>query len=160
MTKATLSLIIVILLIAPARSPAQSSEDAWDNLRQLRSGQRIEVVGMKLNSWQGAFTGYSGDTISLRTGQDEVAIPRADVLSVKNRERSHRRRNALLGLAIGAAGGLVAGAIAGATYHEEGETGVFVLVFTPIGAGAGAGIGAVMPAGDVTVYRARSRSRP
>jgi len=158
MTKATLSLII--LLIAPARTPAQSSADSWDNLRQLRSGQRIEVVGMKLNSWQGAFTGYSGEVISLRTGQDEVAIPRADVLSVKNRERSHRGRNALLGLAIGAAGGLVAGAIAGATYHEEGETSVFVLVFTPIGAGAGAGIGAAMPAGEMTVYRAKSRSSP
>ena len=157
MTKATLSLII--LLIAPTQTPAQSSQDSWDNLRQLRSGQRIEVVGMKLNSWQGAFLGYSGEAISLRTGQDEVAIPRADVLSVKNRERSRRGRNTLLGLAIGAAGGLVAGAVAGAAYHEEGETGVFVLVFTPIGAGAGAGIGAAMPTGAVTVYRAKSRSR-
>ena len=66
----------------------------------------------------------------------------------------------LLRLAIGAASGLVVGAVAGATYHEEGETGVFVLVFTPIGAGVGAGVGAAMPAGEVTVYRAKSRSRP
>ena len=158
MTKATLSLMI--LLIAPAQTPAQSSEDSWDNLRQLRSGQRIEVVDTKLNSRHGAFTGYSEEAISLRTGQGRVAIPRADVLSVKNQESSHRRRNALLGLAIGAAGGLAAGAVAGATYHEEGETGVFVLVFTPIGAGIGAGLGAAMSAGKVTVYRAKSRSRP
>ncbi len=55
MTKATL--LLMILLIAPARTPAQSSEDSWDNLRQLRPGQRIEVVDMKLNSRQGSFTG-------------------------------------------------------------------------------------------------------
>ena len=158
MTKATLSLMI--LLIAPARTPAQSSEDSWDNLGQLRPGQRIEVVDMKLNSRHGAFTGYSEEAISLRTGQNEVAIPRADVLSVKNRKSSHRGRNALLGLVIGAAGGLAVGAVVGATFHEEGETGVFVLVFTPIGAGVGAGVGAAMPAGKVTVYRAKNRSRP
>ena len=158
MTKATL--LLMILLIAPARTPAQSSEDSWDNLGELRPGQRIEVVDMKLSSWQGAFTGYSEEAISLRTAKDEVAIPRSDVLSVKNRKRPHRGRNVLIGLGIGAAGGLAAGAIAGATFHEEGETGVFVLVFTPIGAGIGAGVGAAMPAGKVTVYRARSRSRP
>ena len=55
MTKAILSLMI--LLIAPAGTPAQSSEDSWDNLRQLRPGQRITVVDMKLNSRQGSFTG-------------------------------------------------------------------------------------------------------
>ena len=158
MTKASLSLML--LLISPARTPAQSSEDSWDNLRQLRSGQIIEVVDMNLKSRHGAFIGYSEEAISLRAGQDEVAIARADVLSVKNREGSHRGRNALLGLAIGAAGGLAVGAVAGATYHEEGETSVFVLVFTPIGAGIGAGLGAAMPAAKVTVYRAKSRSRP
>ena len=55
MTKAIL--LLTILLIVPAGISAQSSEDSWDNLRQLRSGQRIEVVDMKLNSRQGAFTG-------------------------------------------------------------------------------------------------------
>jgi hypothetical protein len=152
MTKVILSLMI--LLIATSRSSAQSPEDSWDNLRQLRSGQKIEVVDMKLSSRQGTFTGYSEEAISLRTGPDEIAIARADVLSVKNRESSRRGRNALLGLAIGAAGGLAAGAIGGAAYHEDGETGVFILVFTPIGAAAGAGVGAV------TVYRATSRNGP
>jgi hypothetical protein len=158
MTKA--SLLLVILLVAPAHAPGQSSEDSWDNLGQLRSGQRIEVVDMKMRSWRGAFTGFSEEAISLRIGPDETAVARADVFSVKNREGSRRGRNALIGLVIGAASGLAAGAIAGAAYHEEGETGVFVLVFTPIGAGAGAGLGAAMPTGAVTVYRAKSRGRP
>ena len=153
------TLLIILLAGAPWLSVAQSSEASWDNLKQLRVGQKIEVVDMKLKSLQGDFTGYSDQEVRLRLGSDEVSVPRAQVLSVKDRERSHRRRNTLLGLAIGAAGGLAVGAIRGATYHEEGETPVFVLVWTPIGAGIGAGVGAALPAGGrVTVYRASART--
>jgi hypothetical protein len=125
--------------------------DSWDNLAQLRPGQRIEVVDRKLASVTGEFAAYSDDGITLRGGR---TIPRADVLSVKNRERTHRRRNVLLGLALGAGAGLAAGAIRGATYHEEGEGPVFMMVYTPIGAGIGAAAGAALPAGGVTIYRA------
>lgn len=149
-----------VLLIMSARLiPAQSSLHSWENLRQLHIGQKIEVVDMKLKSVQGEFTGYSEDAVSLRVGRDEVSILRVAVLSVKNRQRSRRGRNALLGLAIGAAGGLAAGAIRGATYHEAGETGVFMLVYTPIGAGIGAAVGTALPAGQVTIYRASAVAR-
>ncbi len=152
------SVLLMLILIVPTGTRAQSSEGSWDNLRRLRIGQEIEVVDMKLKARQGAFRGYTEEAILLLRGRDEVGIPRADVLSVKYRGSSHRGRNALIGLAIGAASGLVAGAIAGATYHEEGETGVFILVFTPIGAGVGAGVGAVLPTGSATIYRARNRN--
>lgn len=114
---------------------------------------------MKLKSVQGDFIGYTGEAVSLRVGRDEVSIARAEVLSIKNRQRSRRGRNALLGLAIGAAGGLAAGAIRGATYHEQGETGVFMLVYTPIGAGTGAAVGAALPAREVTIYRASAAGK-
>jgi hypothetical protein len=149
-----------VLLVASVRMlSAQAPLDSWENLRQLRAGQKIEVVDMKLKSVQGEFIRYSDDGVSLSVGRDEVSIARAAVLSVKNRQASHRARNALLGLAIGAAGGLAAGAIRGATYHEAGETGVFMLVFTPIGAGIGAAAGAALPAGQVTIYRAGAVTR-
>jgi hypothetical protein len=147
------------LLVALITSPwafAQSSLDRWDNLGQVQAGRRIEVVDKKMKPVQGSFISYSQDAILLRVGQDQVSIPRAEVASVKDREKPSRARNALLGLAIGAAGGLSAGAIAGMTYHEEGETGVFILVFTPIGAGIGAGVGAALPAGQNTFYRVGS----
>jgi hypothetical protein len=138
---------------------ALAGTGSWDNLAQLRSSQRIEVVDMKLKAVTGEFTGYTADSLSLRTGGAERTFARADVLSVKNREGSHRRRNVLLGLAIGAGAGLAAGAIRGATYHEEGEGPVFMMVYTPIGAGIGAAAGAVMPAGEVTIYRATPEAR-
>ncbi|MFN0106732.1 MAG: hypothetical protein ACKV2U_32140 [Bryobacteraceae bacterium] len=151
---------ILTLAIAPLLTFGQSPDDSWDNLSRLRAGQKIEVVDMKLKSIPGDFAAVSEDAISLLVGNDRVSIPRANVFSVKNREGSHRKRNALLGLAIGAAGGLAIGAIKGGTYHEEGETPVFLLLWTPIGAGIGAGVGAAFPAGQVTVYRAKSRPTP
>lgn len=138
---------------------AQPAEESWDNLSRLRAGQKIAVVDTKLKSIEGSFIGYSGEAVSLRLEEGEVAIPRSDVLSIKDRQVSHRRRNVLLGLAAGAAGGLVAGAVKGANYHEKGETGVFVMVFTPIGAGIGAAVGAALPAGQVTIYRAKPAKR-
>jgi hypothetical protein len=150
----------MLLALLPYIASAQSAEASWSNLGRLRTGQKIEVVDMKLKAVAGNFSAFTDDAISLLAGKDQVSIPRADVLSVKNREASHRKRNTLLGLAIGAAGGLAAGAIAGATSSEEGEIPVFLLVTTPIGAGLGGAVGAVLPAGQVTVYRAKARSRP
>jgi hypothetical protein len=150
----------IVLGLIPYAVLAQSAPEAWSNLGQLRVGRKIRIADMKLKSVEGKFAAFSEDAISLLTQRGQVSIPRANVFSVKNLERSHRARNTLLGLAIGAAGGAAAGAIKGATFHEAGETGVFMLVFTPIGAGIGAGVGAALPAGSATVYRAKARTTP
>jgi hypothetical protein len=153
---------VLVVLLVGAASPlaAQGREDSWDNLRQLRLGETIEVVDAKMRSHHGAFAAYTEDAISLRQGGGELSLPRAEVASVKRRRESPRGRNALLGLAIGAAGGLAVGAIRGQTYHEAGETPVFIAVWTPIGAGVGAIVGAAAPTrGEVTVYRATSLRR-
>ena len=132
---------------------AQHGLDSWENLSQVRLGQRIEVVDTKLKPVQGQFASYTDGGLKLRVGQDLLSIPRAEVVSVKDREGPRRARNAWLGMAVGAAGGAALGAIRGKNYHEEGETGVFMLVWTPIGAGIGAGVGAMLPGRHVTIYR-------
>jgi hypothetical protein len=136
---------------------AQTAQDSWDNLRDLQKGEEIEVVDARMKSYQGGFASFTPEAIVVRGAAGDVTVARNDVASVKRRARSHRRRNTLIGLAVGAAGGLAAGAIRGATYHEEGETPVFIAVWTPIGAGVGAAVGAVLPSGrDATVYRVRN----
>ena len=156
----TSNFTFIILTLLPSIVFGQSIEPGWDNLSRLRAEQKIEVVDTKLRPIAGRFTSFSEHAISLRVGNDEISIHRSDVLSVKNREGSHRARNVLLGLAIGAAGGLAIGAIKGATYHEEGETPVFLALWTPIGAGIGGAVGVALPTGQVTIYRARSRAGP
>ena len=142
------------------QASAQSPQESWDNLRQLRAGEGIEIVDAKMKSHRGNFTTYTQERISLREDGREMTIPRTEVASVKRFGESHRRRNTLLGLAIGTAGGLAVGFIRGKTYHEEGETTVFMAVWTPIGAGIGAAAGVVLPAhNEVTVYRATALRR-
>jgi len=112
-------------------------------------------VDAKMKSTKGDFATFTQDEIALHQDGRQMTVLRSEIASVKRLGESHRRRNVLLGVAIGAAGGLAAGVIQGKTYHEAGETPVFVAVWTPIGAGIGAAAGAVLRARrEVTVYRA------
>ena len=108
---------------------------------------------MNMKSLKGTFLAVSDEALSLQVKDEEVAIQRPDVFRVMSRETNKRSRNALIGLCIGGAAGVAAGAAAGAGYHKSGETGLFMLVFTPIGAGVGAGIGAAIPS-HPSIYRA------
>jgi hypothetical protein len=136
----------------------QGPQDAWDNLKQLRVGQKIEVLDMNLKSVKGTFSSFSGKAISLQTKQDQVTVARADVLRVSDREHSKRLRNALLGGAIGAGIGLAAEEVgtrrAQPISKYRGEYRAIGLILVPIGAGAGVGLGAACPSFR-TIYRAQ-----
>ncbi len=138
---------------APA-SWAGDSADSWDNLKQLRVGQKIEVVDMNLKSLKGQFLSFSEEVISLQVGNDQAGVERSGVLRV-NSGRSKRGRNALIGLAIGAGAGLGVGAVL-----DRQATGEFkdfgVILGPPIGAGVGAGVGAAF-GGYRTIYRSEKR---
>src|SRR6185436_741851 len=95
---------LLLLTVVSSIAFGQPGEDLWGNLSRLRVGQKIEVVDMKLKSVTGSFVAYSEEAISLLAGTARISIPQANVLSVKHRAASHRKRNVLLGLAIGAAG--------------------------------------------------------
>ena len=55
-----------------AREPAEQS---WDNLKQLKVGDEIQVVQMNFKSLQGTFLGVSEEVISLRVQENEVTLP-------------------------------------------------------------------------------------
>ena len=149
---------LFLLVWIPGPGYAQSGEQSWENLRQLRPGQKVEVIDMKMKSLNGAFVSFTEEAILLQTKQDQVTLTRADVLRVSDREHSKRRRNTLIGIGIGAAGGLAAGTIAFQWLAEEGSTGVFMLGGLSVGAGAGALVGAAIPTGAQTIYRAKKPS--
>ena len=97
---------LFLLVLVPGLGLAQTGRESWDNLSQLRAGQKIEVVDMELKSRQGTFASYSAEAIPLRVKNDAAIVPRADMLRVSLPEDSKRARNMLIGAAIGAGDGI------------------------------------------------------
>lgn len=144
---------LVLLAFLPALGFAQVAENSWDNLQQLRVGQRIRVVERNMKTRNGTFLSYSEDAISLRVGSDNIGIRRENVVRVSNREQSKRVRNAVIGAVGGAALGAVVGWSVGGHSGHVGDRGK-ITAGTTIGLGVvGAAIGASV-ASYQTIYRA------
>ncbi len=150
---------ILPLLLFPIVTTAQTAEGSWENLNQLRVGQKIEVVDTNLKKLKGTFLSFSDEAISLRVKKEEVAVQREDVFRVSLREKSKRLRNVLIGMAIGAGAGVAAAEIFVRTDQPiarfRGEyRSIAYVVLVPVGLGVGAAVGAAIP-GYQTIYRAK-----
>ena len=153
--------VIVFLLsltLSGALAAKEPDEQSWENLKQLRVGQKIQVVQMNVKSLKGTFLGVSEEVISLRVKKNEVTIPRADVLRVSSRQSSRRVRNALIGTAIGLGVGFGVGLAALAATRGSDFPGEVIAPFIAIGGGVGGGAGAAI-ASHPTVYRAKKSKR-
>jgi len=84
---------LFLLLLVAAFGLAQSPQDNWDNLKQLRQGQRIEVVDSSMKTLKRAFVSVSDEAISLVAGKHEESVARANVVRVSVRDTSHRTRS-------------------------------------------------------------------
>jgi len=136
--------------------PSKDRSD-WGNLKQLSSGQQIEVVLNDAKSYRGRFKSVSQDILIVRSETGEQSFDRNSVLQVSAKAGSHRLRNAILGGVIGIAAGAGIGAATGKSC-----TNCFKKINEAVGAGAGAiiglgasaGVGAALPAAAWrTVYR-------
>lgn len=145
---------LLLLLMVPGFGSAQSSQNNWDNLKQLRPGQKIEVVDSSMKTLKGAFVSISDEAISLQAGKSEESVLRANVVRVSVRDTSHRTRNMLIGAAAGVGAGLAITLPLEMQQSNEGNSlaGTMAGVTSAL-AGAGLGLGA-MP-GNRTIYRAK-----
>ncbi|MEE8257580.1 MAG: hypothetical protein V3R60_06785, partial [Acidobacteriota bacterium] len=156
------SLLLVTTVFSVSLPAQEPGEHSWENLQQVRVGQRIEVVDTNLKKLKGTFLSFSEEAISLRVKKDEVGVPRVNVLRVSSLDRSKRKRNILLGLAIGAGGGMLAGAgvASAAVGFDEGQgsnPAATIVGFLAAGADAGVAVGA--SSGYRTIYRVK-RKKP
>lgn len=129
-------------------------ENSWENLKELRAGEKVQVVTTDLKKMTGAYVGVSEDHMTLTGPSGELAIQRARVLRVS--AHGGRQRRMWTGLVIGAVAGLVTGALV--DYKDDvdssdrgsnnGKIGS-LLFFAAVGAGTGAAI-----PGFRVVYRA------
>lgn len=152
MRKATPALLFLFLV--PVFALAQQARDSWDNLKQLRPGQKIEIVDMKMKSLKGEFTSSTDEAIVLREGKAEQSVARADVMRVSVRDTSHRTRNMMIGAAIGVGAGLALTVPLEIQQSNEGNsfTGTMAGVTAALG-GAGLGLGTIP--GNRTIYRVK-----
>jgi hypothetical protein len=130
-------------------------------LKELSVGQRIQVVDQQLKSHDGVFVSVSDDAMTYRVAQQETNIEHANVLRVSSREHMGRAKKAAIGMAVGAAAGGTAFAMINerfkpCSFHcltNEAAAGLGILLFAPVGAG----VGALLPSGHPTIYRAAQR---
>ena len=133
---------------------AQSSQNNWDNLKQSRPGQKIEVVDSSMKTLEGTFVCVSDQAISLQVDKNAESVERANVVRVSVRDTSHRTGNMLIGAAIAGGAALALGLLANAPGSNEGNgCAGCVAGFAAAAAGGGAGLGAIP--GNRTVYRAK-----
>jgi hypothetical protein len=150
-----------ILLLVPGFNFAQSRQSDWDNLRQLAPGQSIRIVLNDAESCMAEFRGVTTDALVVRLAQGDQTLQRHSVLRVSTQHKSHRGRNALIGVAAGIGAGIIVGVASpelgqGKCSHGSCVDAGQVSALGVAGATAGAVVGAVIPRGGWhNVYRAR-----
>ncbi len=152
-----LSALILGLMVAGPVWAAELQRDKanWDNLKELVSGQDVQIVLNDAKSFHGKFQSVSDEALVTRLATGEQSFNRQSVLRVSSKGQEHRGRNAGLGAAIGFGAGAAIGAATGSS-QEIGGRGAPALVGAVIGLGIGVGVGVALPSGGWRdVYRAR-----
>jgi small nuclear ribonucleoprotein (snRNP)-like protein len=156
---------VLLLLMVPGFGLAQSSQNNWDNLKQLASGQQVQVVLNDAKSYRGQLQTVGDDALMLRLATGEQTFERQNVLRVSTRGKSHRGRNALIGLAVGASVGVIVGVASPELGQGKCAQGSCINAASAalagfVGAAVGTGLGAVLPTdGWHDVYRAATKPR-
>jgi hypothetical protein len=155
---------LLVLALTPALT-AQSRTN-WDGVKQLTAGQEIRVVLTDGVEVRGVFLSATDDALMFATYKSQEMLSRIMVGKISSRGKTHRLRNALIGLGAGAGGGLTLGAVIDADscknpnvffgcFQPAGPN-IGKEVFTPLGALVGGIVGALLPTGGWRdVYRAK-----
>jgi len=150
----TMVLVLFSLLSTTTFTLSQPMQASWDNLKQLRPGQKVEVVDAKMKTYNGKFASFTDEAITIHEGKTDVTVPRADIVRVSVRDNSHRTRNMLLGAAIGGGVAIAVTIVPLVSSSNEGN-GCGICV-AGIAAGFGGGTALGMIPGHRTIYRAQT----
>ena len=143
---------VLILLLVPV---LQLAAQSWEALSPLRPGDKIRVLEIAGAEHKGAFSSFTPQAITLRTGSGEVSVERSRVRRIQVRSANRRIRNLAIGAAIGVAIGVTVDQTVGAYIRNESAESDGTRAVTYIAPIAlFGGIAAAFP-GYRTVYRSR-----
>ena len=143
--------LIKALLVIFVGAGLMYAQDPWARVQFLPAGEqvRVETASQKHT---GQLVNVSEDSVRV----DTITVPRSKITRVYARSASHRKRNTIIGAAIGVGIGVAMYATLGRLLGNEGAEGTEVLAIVPVGAGAA--IGAAMPTGRMKkIYDANGR---
>jgi hypothetical protein len=127
----------------------------WNNVTSLARAAEVRVELSGARSVRGGVLNVTEDSLDVNSASGQETFTRQEVLRVSVRTPSHRGRNTLVGLALGAGTGVGLGAAAASGCRSFCiANGAAVGVLNGLGAVIGAGIGAAVPTGGWhEVYR-------
>lgn len=139
--------LLVATSIFAAMAQSQDSTNAWDNVSRLPHGSEVRATLTTGGTLRGILRNTSADSLVIDSTTGQQTLSRQDVRRVQVKRPGHRKRNALIGLAVGAGGGLAAGAAADASSSPSLFPNAGKEAFTGLGAIVGTVVGLVIPTG-------------
>jgi hypothetical protein len=143
--------LLLIALVSVGLVLAAPVSKKWENTGQLNPGTPIEVVTSD-RAERGEFVSSSTESLTIKTLGGEQRFLRPEVIRVVSRKQSHRTRNLLIGVGVGAAIGLITDETLGAYLRNESNPASARPLIWTVPIALGGGIGAAIPSYTV-IYR-------
>ena len=146
-----------VVFLTAALAAGQSKTD-WADVKKLPIGDEIRVSASDGKSYRGQLQSVSDESLIIVAASSQQTLARTQVAKVSTRRDSHRGRNALIGLGVGAGTGLAIGAGTDASCGHDCFLGPNIgkEILTPVGAVVGTLIGLAWPTGGwKEIYRAK-----
>jgi hypothetical protein len=107
--------ILSLAVSAQTSSPtsARSSTAKWEALKSLTAGTEVRVAAATAQPTQGELASVTDSALVLSQVGGPVTFDRAQIRSVSVEGKTHRLRNAMIGLGVGTAVGIGIGYAAG-----------------------------------------------
>ncbi len=102
--------LVAMLVSVASLAPAQANFTDWNSVKALATGADVRITTGS-RTVRGKVLRTSDDSLVLATGKSQEMFPQQEVKRVLLRGDSHRGRNSLIGLGVGATAGLIAGAV-------------------------------------------------
>jgi hypothetical protein len=139
--KSICSALAIFVLLSGNCFAESKDKSLWENLKELKQGQKIQVIQWNSVTFEGKFQSFSEDAVTFEVKKMKLIIKRKDIRRVA--KASGRGGHALIGLGIGSAVGLIG------ISANEGDGVYIAMALLPVFAGGGAIVGAAMPTKSV-----------
>lgn len=145
--------LIMFASIAILPAAGQATSPQWGKVQAIPAGSEVRVSGSDPKSIRGTLDGVTDSAILIHSGGRQQSIDRGQIVRIAVKQKGHRLRHTLIGLAIGTGGGYGIGV--GAVGSGSGRLDTDArLAFLGLGAVLGTVIGVLLPSGGWhTVYQ-------